>query len=160
MQIKNSLSNLTDIEGLVNQTSQHINKAKELLEKAKDAKYVTNGRPRFPQTIVSAVWKSREVSWCFIKPQNTFHLPLWLRLRGSLEIHAHQYTGGSDYLTKYSLLISSKQSHTRCSTGVNFGPKALLRIHFLAQGKAVAFLISLWGESHSLGASTKKAQSP
>lgn len=38
MQIKESLSNLTDIEGLVNQTSQHISKAKELLDKAKDAK--------------------------------------------------------------------------------------------------------------------------
>lgn len=42
MQIKDSLSNLTNIEGIVNKTSQHISKAKELLEKAKDAKYVTN----------------------------------------------------------------------------------------------------------------------
>lgn len=42
MQIKDSLANLTDIEGIVNQTSQHISKAKELLDKAKDAKYVTN----------------------------------------------------------------------------------------------------------------------
>ena len=38
MQIKDSLSNLTDIEGIVNYTSQHISKAKELLEKAQDAK--------------------------------------------------------------------------------------------------------------------------
>lgn len=38
MQIKDSLSNLTNIEGIVNQTSKHIGKAKELLDKAKDAK--------------------------------------------------------------------------------------------------------------------------
>lgn len=42
MQIKDGLSNLTDIEGIVNKTSQHISKVKELLENAKDAKYVTN----------------------------------------------------------------------------------------------------------------------
>lgn len=40
MQIKDSLSNLTNIEEIVNQTSQHIGKAKELLDKAKEAKYV------------------------------------------------------------------------------------------------------------------------
>lgn len=40
MQIKDSLFNLTNIEDIVNQTSQHIGKAKELLEKARDAKYV------------------------------------------------------------------------------------------------------------------------
>lgn len=40
MQIKDSLSNLTNIEGIINQTSQHVSKAKELLDKAKDAKYV------------------------------------------------------------------------------------------------------------------------
>uniref|UniRef100_A0A4W6G241 Laminin, beta 2-like n=1 Tax=Lates calcarifer TaxID=8187 RepID=A0A4W6G241_LATCA len=38
MQIKDSLSNLSDIEGITNQTSQHISKVKELLDKAKDAK--------------------------------------------------------------------------------------------------------------------------
>uniref|UniRef100_A0A8C4HFA9 Laminin, beta 2-like n=1 Tax=Dicentrarchus labrax TaxID=13489 RepID=A0A8C4HFA9_DICLA len=38
MQIKDSFSNLTNIEGIVNQTSQHISKAKELLRKANDAK--------------------------------------------------------------------------------------------------------------------------
>uniref|UniRef100_A0A665WEU1 Laminin subunit beta-2-like n=1 Tax=Echeneis naucrates TaxID=173247 RepID=A0A665WEU1_ECHNA len=38
MQIKDSLSNLTNIEAVINQTSQHISKAKELLEQAKDAK--------------------------------------------------------------------------------------------------------------------------
>ncbi|XP_078110423.1 laminin subunit beta-1 [Sander vitreus] len=43
MQIKNSLSNLTNIEGIVNQTSQHISKAKELLDKAKDAKSRAEG---------------------------------------------------------------------------------------------------------------------
>lgn len=37
-QIKGHLSNLTNIEDIVNQTSQHVNKAKELLEKAKEAK--------------------------------------------------------------------------------------------------------------------------
>uniref|UniRef100_A0A665WDX1 Laminin subunit beta-2-like n=1 Tax=Echeneis naucrates TaxID=173247 RepID=A0A665WDX1_ECHNA len=37
MQIKDSLSNLTNIEAVINQTSQHISKAKELLEQAKDA---------------------------------------------------------------------------------------------------------------------------
>lgn len=42
MQIKDGLSNLTNIDGVINQTSQQINKAKELLNKAKDAKYVTN----------------------------------------------------------------------------------------------------------------------
>lgn len=39
-QIKESLLNVTDIEGIVNQTSQHIGKAKDLLGRAKDAKYV------------------------------------------------------------------------------------------------------------------------
>lgn len=38
MQIKESLLNMTNVEGIVNQTSQHIAKAKELLERAKDAK--------------------------------------------------------------------------------------------------------------------------
>lgn len=38
MQIKDSLSNLTDIEGIINQTSQHISKAKQLLREAQDAK--------------------------------------------------------------------------------------------------------------------------
>lgn len=38
MQIKESLLNVTDVEGIVNQTSQHIAKAKELLDRAKDAK--------------------------------------------------------------------------------------------------------------------------
>lgn len=38
MQIKDSLSNLSSFEGIINQTSQHISKAKELLDKAKDAK--------------------------------------------------------------------------------------------------------------------------
>lgn len=38
MQIKDSLSNLTNVEGIINQTSQYINKAKELLDNAKDAK--------------------------------------------------------------------------------------------------------------------------
>lgn len=40
MQIKDSLSNLTNIEGIINQTLQHTGKAKELLDQAKDAKYV------------------------------------------------------------------------------------------------------------------------
>lgn len=40
MQIKDGLFNLTDIEDIVDQTSQHIDKARELLEKAGDAKYV------------------------------------------------------------------------------------------------------------------------
>uniref|UniRef100_A0A8C9YJP3 Laminin, beta 2-like n=1 Tax=Sander lucioperca TaxID=283035 RepID=A0A8C9YJP3_SANLU len=43
MQIKDSLSNLTNIEGIVNQTSQHISKVKELLDKAKDAKSRAEG---------------------------------------------------------------------------------------------------------------------
>uniref|UniRef100_A0A8C2ZAM4 Laminin, beta 2-like n=1 Tax=Cyclopterus lumpus TaxID=8103 RepID=A0A8C2ZAM4_CYCLU len=34
MQIKDSLSNLSNIEGVVNQTAQHISRAKELLDKA------------------------------------------------------------------------------------------------------------------------------
>lgn len=38
MDIKDSLSNLTNIDGIVNETSQHINTVKELLEKAKEAK--------------------------------------------------------------------------------------------------------------------------
>uniref|UniRef100_A0A8C2ZAY7 Laminin, beta 2-like n=1 Tax=Cyclopterus lumpus TaxID=8103 RepID=A0A8C2ZAY7_CYCLU len=38
MQIKDSLSNLSNIEGVVNQTAQHISRAKELLDKAKEAK--------------------------------------------------------------------------------------------------------------------------
>lgn len=37
-QIKDSLSNLTNVEGVVNQTSQLIRNAQELLEKAKEAK--------------------------------------------------------------------------------------------------------------------------
>lgn len=37
-QIKESLLNMTNVEGIVNQTSQHIAKAKELLDRAKDAK--------------------------------------------------------------------------------------------------------------------------
>lgn len=43
MQIKDSLSNLTNIEGIVNQTKQQISKVKELLEKAKDAKSRAEG---------------------------------------------------------------------------------------------------------------------
>ncbi|XP_040008988.1 laminin subunit beta-1 isoform X2 [Xiphias gladius] len=43
MQIKASLSNLTNIAGIVNQTSQHISKAKELLDEAKDAKRRAEG---------------------------------------------------------------------------------------------------------------------
>ncbi|XP_069025233.1 laminin subunit beta-1 [Embiotoca jacksoni] len=43
MQIKDSLSNLTNVEGIVNQTSQHISTAKELLDKAKDAKSRAEG---------------------------------------------------------------------------------------------------------------------
>lgn len=42
-QIKDSLANLTNVEGIVNQTSQHIKKAKELLDKAKDAKIKAEG---------------------------------------------------------------------------------------------------------------------
>ncbi|KAJ4933887.1 hypothetical protein JOQ06_006696, partial [Pogonophryne albipinna] len=42
-QIKGGLSNLTNIEGIVNQTSQHIKEAKELLQKAKDAKSLAEG---------------------------------------------------------------------------------------------------------------------
>lgn len=38
MQIKDNLSNLTNIDAIVNQTSQHIKTAKDLLEKAQDAK--------------------------------------------------------------------------------------------------------------------------
>uniref|UniRef100_A0A674NFC8 Laminin, beta 2-like n=1 Tax=Takifugu rubripes TaxID=31033 RepID=A0A674NFC8_TAKRU len=41
-QIKDSLSNLTNIEGIMNHSLQHINKAKELLAQAKDAKYGIN----------------------------------------------------------------------------------------------------------------------
>uniref|UniRef100_A0A8D3C1E3 Laminin, beta 2-like n=1 Tax=Scophthalmus maximus TaxID=52904 RepID=A0A8D3C1E3_SCOMX len=36
MQIKDSLSNLTNVDGIVNQTMQHVAKAKELLDAAKD----------------------------------------------------------------------------------------------------------------------------
>lgn len=42
MQIKESLLNVSDIEGIVNQTSQHIAQAKELLHRARDAKYVSS----------------------------------------------------------------------------------------------------------------------
>ncbi|XP_037130494.1 laminin subunit beta-2 [Syngnathus acus] len=38
MQIKTSLSNLTNIDSILGNTSQHISQAKQLLEKAKDAK--------------------------------------------------------------------------------------------------------------------------
>uniref|UniRef100_A0A3Q2XNE3 Laminin, beta 2-like n=1 Tax=Hippocampus comes TaxID=109280 RepID=A0A3Q2XNE3_HIPCM len=38
MQIKDSLSNLTNINNIINDTSQHISQAKQLLEKAKEAK--------------------------------------------------------------------------------------------------------------------------
>uniref|UniRef100_A0A667ZMI4 Laminin, beta 2-like n=1 Tax=Myripristis murdjan TaxID=586833 RepID=A0A667ZMI4_9TELE len=37
-QIKESLSNLTDVEGIFNQTSQQLSKARDLLDRAKDAK--------------------------------------------------------------------------------------------------------------------------
>lgn len=40
MQIRDSIANLTEVEGIVNQTTQYITKAKELLDDAKDAKYV------------------------------------------------------------------------------------------------------------------------
>uniref|UniRef100_A0A8C2ZAT6 Laminin, beta 2-like n=1 Tax=Cyclopterus lumpus TaxID=8103 RepID=A0A8C2ZAT6_CYCLU len=43
MQIKDSLSNLSNIEGVVNQTAQHISRAKELLDKAKEAKSRAEG---------------------------------------------------------------------------------------------------------------------
>ncbi|KAF3696520.1 Laminin subunit beta-2 [Channa argus] len=42
-EIKGSLSNLTNVEGIINQTSQYINKAKELLDNAKDAKNRAEG---------------------------------------------------------------------------------------------------------------------
>lgn len=45
-QIKESFVNMTNIEGIINQTSQHIGKAKELLDRAKDAKYVAAGGGR------------------------------------------------------------------------------------------------------------------
>ncbi|XP_051915351.1 laminin subunit beta-2 [Hippocampus zosterae] len=38
MQIKDSLSNITNINNIINDTSQHISQAKQLLEKAKEAK--------------------------------------------------------------------------------------------------------------------------
>lgn len=38
MEIKDSISNLTNVEGVINQTSQLIQNAQELLEKAKEAK--------------------------------------------------------------------------------------------------------------------------
>ncbi|KAM6930149.1 laminin subunit beta-1 [Lycodopsis pacificus] len=43
MQIKDSLSNLTNVEAIVNQTVQHIGQAKELLDKAKEAKSRAEG---------------------------------------------------------------------------------------------------------------------
>uniref|UniRef100_A0A8D2ZRP9 Laminin, beta 2-like n=1 Tax=Scophthalmus maximus TaxID=52904 RepID=A0A8D2ZRP9_SCOMX len=43
MQIKDSLSNLTNVDGIVNQTMQHVAKAKELLDAAKDAKRRAEG---------------------------------------------------------------------------------------------------------------------
>lgn len=43
MHINTSLSNLTNIEGIINQTSQHISTAKDLLNKAKDAKSRAEG---------------------------------------------------------------------------------------------------------------------
>ncbi|KAM9785727.1 laminin subunit beta-1 [Neosynchiropus ocellatus] len=43
MQIKDGLTNITDIEGIVNQTAEHISKAKQLLEAAKDAKVRAEG---------------------------------------------------------------------------------------------------------------------
>lgn len=41
LQIKASLSNITNAEGIVNHSSQHITAAKELLGQAEDAKYVS-----------------------------------------------------------------------------------------------------------------------
>lgn len=38
LQIKDSLSNITNVEGIVKHSSQHITKAKDLLGQAKDAK--------------------------------------------------------------------------------------------------------------------------
>uniref|UniRef100_A0A673C7J4 Laminin subunit beta-1 n=1 Tax=Sphaeramia orbicularis TaxID=375764 RepID=A0A673C7J4_9TELE len=43
MEIKDSLANLTNIEGIVNQTTHQVSKAKDLLEKAKDAKSRAEG---------------------------------------------------------------------------------------------------------------------
>lgn len=37
-EIKDSISNLTNVEGVINQTSQLIKNAQELLEKAQEAK--------------------------------------------------------------------------------------------------------------------------
>lgn len=37
-EIRDSLSNLTNVEAILNETADHVNKAKELLSKAKDAK--------------------------------------------------------------------------------------------------------------------------
>lgn len=39
MQIKDSISNVTNIEGIMNHSLQHINRAKELLIQANNAKY-------------------------------------------------------------------------------------------------------------------------
>ncbi|XP_062248507.1 laminin subunit beta-1 [Platichthys flesus] len=43
MRIKDGMSNLTNMEGIVNQTLQHISKAKELLEEAQEAKKRAEG---------------------------------------------------------------------------------------------------------------------
>ncbi|KAM8829789.1 laminin subunit beta-1 isoform 1-T3 [Synchiropus picturatus] len=43
MEIKEGLTNISDIEGIVNQTAQHISKAKQLLEDAKEAKVRAEG---------------------------------------------------------------------------------------------------------------------
>lgn len=38
MEIQDSMSNLTNVGSIINETSQHISKAKELLDQANEAK--------------------------------------------------------------------------------------------------------------------------
>lgn len=69
MQIKDGLFNLTDIEDIINRTSQHIDKAKELLEKARDAKYVAGRRHRISHKPSGAAFY---LPYCVNKAQLSF----------------------------------------------------------------------------------------
>uniref|UniRef100_A0A7N8X2B0 Laminin, beta 2-like n=1 Tax=Mastacembelus armatus TaxID=205130 RepID=A0A7N8X2B0_9TELE len=77
MQIKDGLSNITNIEGLINQTSRHIGEVKELLNKAKDAKLVilqTKVHTRTHARTHTHTHTHTHTVRAFSKIKNTFHL--------------------------------------------------------------------------------------
>lgn len=70
LQIKDSLSNITNVEGIVNHSSQHVTKAKELLSQANDAKYVVCNSASFTTFSISYL-----KVLIYVKTSNTLFFP-------------------------------------------------------------------------------------